>query len=650
MRSLSKEQHDIAFYKNCEGPILVEAAAGSGKTRILTERVRYLLSERKDKFFSVLCLTFTNKAAEEMKERLQDISKLEERAYIGNFHEFCLTKILRTRYAEIGLRELPHIFNEDDQRKIIEEVVYSNDRLKSRYAFLDKLQKERSKAQSELLSKCVNFISEAKRNLTVVPEYETDWENWGENNTYLFKEYNRRLINQNAMDYDDILLYAYRILNERPATAGIYRRSYRYILVDEAQDLNYAQYQILKTICGQEHRNVMMVGDPKQAIYGFSGSNAKFMQRYFLEDFGAEKKSITHNYRSSKKVLETAEKIQPNGGVGNPYFDGISYLQSFENELAEANWIIEKIKEWVKRGKYNEDEKEVQENLSLKNIAVLARNKFVFKTLVELLEQEPNLKENFYLRKGIERFEPDSALIKVFDLGLRILSNPYDMLHFQQLLNELKLPSKFNTEEDRIEILLTLRPDVNAGLDEPMIQFLQNIWRKLKDNPKWLGEAMSQLEEKLCDGTLGVSEAEAPKVVFDLTEMKKFWNAFARKEAAENQNIINFRYFIALNGTKENREELTLATVHTTKGLEFEIVFLMGMCEGIFPDYRAKLEVQLKEELNNAYVAVTRAKRAIYITYPQNRMMPWGESKPQAVSRFITPLLAAPTDGASNLL
>lgn len=626
--ALSDEQQDIVFHNSCEGPILVEASAGSGKTRILTERVRYLLTEHRDKFFSVLCLTFTNKAAEEMKERLLGTPKLDERAYIGNFHEFCLVKILSTRFGEIGLSKLPHIFTEDDQKKILEEVIYGNEKLNNIYKSKD------SKSQRELLGKCLDFISEAKRKLTVIPEYETNWKNWGEENTFLFQDYNRRLINQNAMDYDDILLYAFRILNERPVTARLYQRNYRYIMIDEAQDLNYAQYQIIRTICGNEHRNVMMVGDPKQAIYGFNGSSPKYMQEYFVKDFGAEKKEIRYNYRSSQKVLELAQQIQPNGGIGFNYFKGISSLITFENELSEAEWIVSKIKEWYTKGQYQEQHKGVEERITLKDIAVLARNKFVFKTLIEQLDADPELKGKYYLRKGIERFEPESILVKSFDLGLRILVNPLDVLHFRQLVNELKITG-VEEQGDRLGILLSLNEYPSGELDVETIGMLVEIWQKLNTNPKWLGDAIRSLMQRLQDKTITLPESEALKAVFDLTEMERFWGFFVRKEASENRNITNFRYFIALNGSKENKEELVLATVHTTKGLEFPIVFLMGMCEGIFPDYRARNETQLKEERNNVYVAVTRAKRAIYITYPQSRVMPWGDTKHQQISRFI---------------
>ena len=634
-QALSKEQRAIAFHNDCEGAVVVEAAAGSGKTRILTERVRHLLTEKKDKFFSILCLTFTNKAAEEMKTRLKGTLGMNERTFIGTFHEFCLSKVLRSRYHEIGLSDLPHIFDETDQKKIIEEVLYSNDRLKSIYEFPEaSTPQEKAKEQRDLLSKCLNFISEAKRKLTIIPEFETDWENWGEQKTYLYQEYNRRLISQNAMDYDDILLYAYQIINARPTTAALYGRTYQYVLVDEAQDMNYAQYQIVRAICGTSHSNVLMVGDPKQAIYGFNGSSPRFMQEYFVTDFQAKKLTISHNYRSSQRVLEIAQLIQPNGGIGINYFQGIGEVRTHENEAAEAEWVVQKIKDWLEKGEYKEDGKEVTEPIGLRNIAVLARSKYVFGALMDKLNQDPALAGRYYLRKGVERFEPESLLVKVFDLGLRLLVNPADLLHYRQLMHELGLPTPPQEVKPRT-VLAGLQHYSSAVLAEKPRQLLSELWSKLEQNPKWLGGAITVLQNSLRDSSFLNSEAEFQKADFDLRELHKFWEAFARKEAAENQNLSNFRYFLALHGSKETREELLLASVHTVKGLEFDIVFLIGMSDGVFPDYRAKTDSAIQEEKNNAYVAVTRAKRGIYISWPQLRMMPWGQPKPQRVSRFI---------------
>ena len=630
---LSKEQEDIVLHNGGSGPVLVVASAGSGKTRILTERVRYLLTEKKDKFFSVLCLTFTNKAADEMKDRLVGIPKLNERAFIGNFHEFCLN-IIRSRYSDIGFATPPHIFDENDSRKILEEVLVKNPILKGLYEFPDASDEEnKRKKQREKLFQCTEFISTQKRNLIEeIPEFETSYKNWNEATTLLFQDYNRRLREQNAIDYDDILLMAYRILS-RSSVATIYRRTYQYILIDEAQDLNYAQYNIIKSICGEDHNNVLMVGDPNQAIYGFNGSSPKYMEEYFPADFGAVKMIIQKNYRSSKAVLTLAEKIQPNGGIGKPYFDGVFELKSFDSESTEAEFIITEMKRLIKNSYYQEDGKEVSEPISYKNIAVLARNKYIFSRLIELLESDDELKQKFYLKKGNEKFEPESDFIKLFDLGLRIIVNPKDELHFRQLFDILRID--IPTSQSKLESLFNIKSSTGINEYRHDLQMLVDYWKHLDINSKSLGWVIEKFKQKIIDIARSFDDkTEFEQIMFDLNELEKFWNIFVRKEPSDKQTISNFRYFLALNNTRESKNEITLATVHTTKGLEFEMVFLMGMNDGVFPDYRAKTDAALKEEKNNLYVAVTRAKRCLYITYPLKKYMPWGE-KQQTISRFM---------------
>ncbi|GEM55917.1 hypothetical protein B0A58_11560 [Flavobacterium branchiophilum NBRC 15030 = ATCC 35035] len=619
---LSKEQEDIVFYNDGEGAVLVQASAGSGKTRILTERVRYLLTEKKDKFFSVLCLTFTNKAAQEMNDRLKGIPKLSERAFIGNFHEFCL-KIVRSQYTKLGFSEPPHIFDESDCKKILEEVLLSNPSLNDKYQVHEaKDEEDRRYKQRQLLFKCTDFISNQKRKLIdEIPDLETNYNNWGEQNTLLYQDYNRRLREQNAMDYDDILLYAYRILLN-PMASNIYRRTYQYILIDEAQDLSFAQYYIIKTICGDTHKNVLMVGDHKQSIFSFTGSSPDFMQKDFVNDFGAKEIVIEKNYRSANKILTLAEEIKPNGGVGKNYFDGICKINDFENEETEAQFIISEIKTLIKKGFY--EEKEIKEPISYKNIAVLARNKYVFSSLMKMLDEDEQLKNHYYLKKGLEKFEPESTFFKLFDLGTRIILNPNDRLHFQQLQEFLKLEIPFYN--NYFESLVSFEnPDKN-------IRLLTQYWKHLKNNPKSLGWVLEQFKQNF--ETISKDEIEKEILNFDLIELNKLWNSFIRKEISDNQSLTNFRYFLALNNTKENKDEITLATIHTTKGLEFEVVFLMGMNEGVFPDYRAKTETALNEEKNNLYVAVTRAKRILHITYPKLKMTTWGDKK-QILSSFL---------------
>jgi DNA helicase-2/ATP-dependent DNA helicase PcrA len=387
----------------------------------------------------------------------------------------------------------------------------------------------------------------------------------------------------------------------------------------------------VKAICGEEHKNILMVGDPNQAIYGFNGSSPKFMLEDFPADFSALKMEIKKNYRSSKAVLSLAEKIQPNGGIGNPFFDGNVEINEFKNEIDEAEFIVAEIKKWLTEGQYSEHDKEVVEPISFENIAVLARNKFVFSTLISLLENDVQLKHKYYLKKGNEKFEPESELIKVFDLGIRVIVNPNDELHFRQILDILKVEESINT--NKIDFLLN--PNRENFETEFDLQLLIFYWKHLLANPKSLGWVIEQFKQKI--GSLNSDtdkHEDTERVMFDLMEFEKHWNNFVRKESADKQTLSNFRYFLALNNTKDSKNQLTLATVHTTKGLEFEVVFLMGMNDGVFPDYRAKTESALIEEKNNLYVAITRAKRCLYVTYPLKKNMPWGE-KYQVISRFI---------------
>ena len=474
----------------------------------------------------------------------------------------------------------------------------------------------------------LNVISEAKRNLVVT--LEIDKPHWTGKRTLLYNDYNERMINQNAMDYDDILLYAYRILTERSVIANLYRRIYRYILVDEAQDLNFAQYNILKAICGETHRNVMFVGDPKQAIYAFNGASVDFMLNEFVADFEAHTMEVPHNFRSSTKVLELAHHIRPNGGMPNNYFDGIREMPFFDTEKAEAHWVISKIKECQAKGFY--EEKDVKMPINLENIAVLARNRYVLKELMVQLDEDETLKNQYFLRKGSERFEPESLLIKAFDLGLRVLVNPSDILHFNQLYHELAL-SNVVTKNRTADILSLNQLDNLTHEQQKLLNILVDVWQILNSNPKLIDKALTMIDKVVKESDF--EDEEKLKIDYDINEFRKLWKGFLRNTASESQTLANFRYFLALNGVDENKKGLTLATVHTVKGLEYDIVFLIGMNDGVLPDYRAKDDKALAKERNNAYVAVTRAKKCIYVTYPKSRIIPWGGVKPQYLSRFV---------------
>ncbi|MEQ8706713.1 MAG: ATP-dependent helicase [Phaeodactylibacter sp.] len=622
MENLSKEQSNIVSYNNFEGALLVQAAAGSGKTRILTERVRRLLTDIDDKFFSVLCLTFTNKAAEEMKERLHNVPKIRERAFIGTFHEFCLGQILIKQKIELGFTEIPHIFDDNDKRKVLENIFLTNDIFTEDYVGLE------PKEQQRRIDGFLKVISEAKRNL--ITESDLGTLNWSDKRKRLYREYNDRMFNQSAMDYDDILLYAYRILTERPRISSLYRRRYKYILVDEAQDLNYSQYQILKALCGNSHNNIVMVGDPNQAIYSFNGSSIKYMQEYFIKDFAAVKLEIQKNYRSSDSVLSLAKHIKNNVEIGNNFFKGKVEIVIANNESEEAKSIVSIIKEYISRGIYSE--KEVTIPISYSDIAVIARNRYIFKHLQNVLDSDDELAANYHLRQGNSNFKYESKYINLFDLGLRLIVNPSDVVHLRQICKDIY--TKFDVDLDRRDLLLNINQFCkNNAYKEFALNQLVLSWKTIIEHPNRLHVVITDMKKSFLSSEL--SGPEQLKIDYDLDQIATKWTNFQKATNPKQHNVSNFRHYLALNSSNDNGNGVTLSTIHASKGLEFEVVILMGLNEGVLPSYRAKTNREIEEERNTAYVAVTRAKKCIHMTYPIERLMPWGDVKKQTPSRFI---------------
>ena len=265
---LSEKQKKIVYAEN--GPIYVKASAGSGKTRVLTKRVRHLLTKTNKK---VLALTFTNKAGEEIKERLSDISEIEKRVFVGTFHSFCQT-MLENHGNLIGLAKMPHIFEDEiDRLELVGQAIKQTPSYAGKYKTQD--EKERKKFRYRVL----NFISEVKRKL--IADSELGKHTNDEDIVLLYQNYQDILHTQNAIDFDDLLLLAYSLLVNYPKTAALYRRSFFAICIDEAQDLNNAQYQLLLALANGEFTNIMMVGDPNQSIYHFNGSSPDYMDKQF---------------------------------------------------------------------------------------------------------------------------------------------------------------------------------------------------------------------------------------------------------------------------------------------------------------------------------------------------------------------------------
>lgn len=601
---LSKQQKSIVYADM--GAIYVKASAGSGKTRVLTERSRYLLSQSKKK---ILALTFTNKAGQEIKDRISDIQDIENRIFVGTFHSFCQS-ILENHSNLIGYTTMPHIFEDEaDRMELIEQAIYQNPSYLASYKTQD------TKQQRNFRYRALNFISEVKRKLTSEDNIVRRADN--EDIILLYSSYQDILKSQNAIDFDDLLLKAYTLFNDFPKVAALYRRSFFAICIDEAQDLNNAQYHFLKALVNDEFNNIMMVGDPNQSIFHFNGSSPDYMNKIFIDDFSPETIELTENYRSSIAVLKAANKIIPaaehiEGAVKEGKFE----LYKADDEHVEAQWVTDKIKEII--GLQNHDD--IEGSLCYEKIAVLARTKYLFKPLEKALN-DAEIPYCYKMTPGALKFE--SSLMKIFDLAFRVKLNAQDELHQKRLLDAVSL----NTDGG-----ISL-PEMVSEIQDENKKAMVKLVVDLDEDGGNLKNKLEQYKKITID-----DENEKNMLFKDIDELIKHWHNYAK--ATDNKSLSQFKNSMALGKTHPLTQHsgVTLSTVHTMKGQEFDIVFIIGMDNETFPDYRAigGGGVALLQEKNNLYVAFTRSKRWLFVTWPENRRMPWGNSKRRKISRFLT--------------
>ena len=606
MMQLSQKQLQIVNHK--DGALLVEAGPGSGKTRVLIERIKCLLSSSKRG--KVLALTFSNLAADEMKDRLSDDRAFEEqldRVTAGTIHSFCLD-LVQSRGNLIGLNPDMVLFeSEDDRKTVLKDVFLENQKLKD---FL-----VRQQDKNQIMQRILQLITEQKKRF-VLPE------NCSINEPFplIYSEYNRKLIDQNAMDFDDILFFAYRILTENPSVVHVYNSLYRYICIDEAQDLNFAQYQVIKALCGESFNNVMMVGDANQSIYGFNGSDSDFMTKSFVADFSPVVYKLNDNYRSAKRIVEFANRLEHYDSVTNYVYDGELLATKLADESTEAKFVADKIEELIKNG-----HPDVEGQISVNRIAVIARNKYVFSHLEKELSDR-NI--SFSFKKNSTGIDNESDYMKVVGLAIRILINKKDYIHLTQLKKMVGFSDNIIDNTNGITILREVLTKTDY---ESMIPALEVLSKEVLN----FSTALNCLDNILPS----FDDDERYLISMDIQQWRNHWSKYCMLVPKENRTLTSFRNQISLGKTRETEDSngIALLTAHMSKGLQFDVVFIIGLSEGTFPDYRAIKadDTQLSQEMNNMYVAVTRAKRLCYMTYPAKKRMPWGDIKLQSPSRYI---------------
>lgn len=606
------------------------ASAGTGKTRVLTERVRYIVENTKKE--GVIALTFTNKAADEMLNRLSDVQYIEERCWIGTIHSIA-QRILEQYGHTIGLPSELHIFERDQDRKTV-FLQSLRDSGTDIDTFLNIFDEQEKKEREKIITQYMTQFSVLKRELLGEHEIKSRYENHDEHFFAIYQAYQEALIESGGIDFEDILVYANRILLEQPWCAQIYRAQYKHVCVDEAQDLNKAQYEFIKSLCGDQIKSVLMVGDPNQMIYGFNGSSEKFLCECFPQEFSATKYELKENYQSSKAVIKLANKLKKQSQVESDYaLDGkAEFGPPLEDEQAEASWIAEKIQSLLAC----KTDAEIEGEISLEKIVVIGRNQYLFQKLETVLTER---QIPFSLKKGERLLEPSSDFGKTLDLGIRLRLNPRDWVDGKKLCATLQIqePETWGAK-DILKKFATETLEGNNAIKkilESLLKSIQNINIESPNMQKLFKEFSEKLKNLAKNSSDQQTLCELERALLELGKFEKYWINFKRKGLGDT--LVAFRNAMALGQLTEeaNTSGLTLSTVHTMKGLEKDIVFLMGMNEGTFPDYRARTPREIGEERNNAFVAVTRSRRRIYITYPKSKIMPWGDTKRQRQSKFI---------------
>lgn len=626
MLKLSTDQQNIVN-SPLNQPIQVLASAGSGKTRVLTERIRYILNNTKKE--GVIALTFTNKAAEEMAERLNDCEHADERLWISTIHSFA-QRILEKYAHTIGLPEELHIYErESDKIQLFMQSLRDDGIDIDTYLEVSDTKERRNR--ENVLREYLSIFSEIKRDLLIEADINS---RFPDNNVWkIYQDYQAALLKAGGIDYDDILVYAHKILLDHEWITNVYRSQYRYICIDEAQDLNKIQYELIKTMCGDVIKSILMVGDPNQMIYGFNGSSEKYLCEKFLTDFSPIQFHLKENYRSSKAIVKAANELRPNSQLESEYaLQGILKIAKFDNEEAEAKAIAEHILKLIEIKEHNE----IEGTINLEKMVVIARNRFIFSNLEKELN-EYNIP--FSLKKSERQSEPESKFGKVLDYGIRLKLNPKSWIDRDKLYATLEISNKLNEPIT----LASIANQIPSTLDN--IHLLQNLLQKIDllniDYPNIrkfhqdLLQELNEIGDKIQDSSNYIPEESIKHSIEELDEFYQAWTRFKQKGLGES--LLNFRNALSLGQLTDDPKQggLTLSTVHTMKGLEKDIVFLMGMCEGVFPDYRATTQEKLDEELNNAFVAITRAKRWLFISYPERRTMPWGSERHQSPSRYL---------------
>lgn len=610
LKKLNKEQ--IEAVKTIDGPVLVMAGAGSGKTKVLTTRIAYLIEEGIPSY-NILAITFTNKAAAEMRDRVSNLIG-DVSSFIGTFHSLGV-RIIRENHDILGLPNNFTIIDSDDTNTIIKKLLkemnldskqYSPSYVRNRISFI----KNQMLTDGEL-----DRLFNTPMDKVVVEVYH---------------RYNNKLKTSASVDFDDLLLLPVNLFKERKDILEYYQDKYRYILIDEYQDTNPVQYK-LSVMLSNKYKNIFVVGDMNQSIYAFRQADFRNISNFEKDFKGAKVIKLEHNYRSTNNILSAANEVIKHNTerkdlkLFSDNGDGvkIKYMRAYD-EKHEIALVIDEIKHLLSEGYKNED------------IAILYRTNAQSRAI-----------EDVFLAKGIpykvfgSYYFYNRKEIKDLISYLRLIYNPHDEISLRRVINT----PKRGIGEIAIAAIEERAKQQNISMFDALETRKELEFKEIIEDLIKRSESLSltELIDEVLERSGMKKELESSKALEDeirlenLMEVKSITASF--EERTGSANLGDFLEEVSLIADISNHTEdgdvVTLMTLHSAKGLEFPVVFLVGMEEGLFPHNMSLMENNLEEERRLCYVGITRAKERLYLTNAKRRML-YGKENMNIPSRFIS--------------
>ncbi|NDR76913.1 DNA helicase PcrA [Fructilactobacillus sanfranciscensis] len=634
LKSMNDKQKEAV--EQTEGPLLVMAGAGSGKTRVLTHRIAYLIEDKHVMPWNILAITFTNKAAREMKERVNKLLEVGgDDVWVSTFHALGV-RILRRNIEKLGYNQAFNIAGTSEQKTLIKRILSDQN-----------LDPKKNDPRAIL-----GAISNAKNDMETPAEYA---EKHNDGNPFhqvvagVYEEYQKRLKQNDSVDFDDLIMLTIELFEKFPDVLSYYQNKFHYIHVDEYQDTNEAQYRLVQLLA-DKYQNICVVGDADQSIYGWRGANMSNILNFEKDYPTAHTVMLEQNYRSTKTILDAAngviqnndERKDKNLWTENAQGEKITYYRA-QSERDEAQYIVAKIKEEIEKGRYSYDD-----------FAVLYRTNAQSRVI-----EETFMKSNIpYNIVGGHKFYERKEIMDILSY-LGLVANPNDSLSFERVIN---VPKR-GIGNASFEKLRMFAGDAGMNLSEAAANVMmanaiparaRNAIANFGQTMKEIGtdvktKTVTEIAEAILEKTGYLAELKQTKSLENqarienieefISVTQNFDDKYEPADSETGNRLVDFLADLALvsaqDDVDENAKQVTLMTLHAAKGLEFPVVFMPGMEEKLFPLARAAEKPnELEEERRLAYVGITRAQKKLYMTNAFSRML-YGRMQNNPASRFM---------------